>query len=108
MFLKKFYKAYFSKNKGLYRSIKNIFGFYPENIFLYKLALRHKSATVKKINGLKMNNERLEFLGDALLSAIVAEFLFKKFGIGVKPSMMTPWIHDTSIIKRRTEFSTPL
>lgn len=79
MFLRSFYKAHFSENKDLYRSIKNIFGFYPENIFLYKLALRHKSATIKKINGLKMNNERLEFLGDALLSAIVAEFLFKKF-----------------------------
>ncbi|HEY9115036.1 MAG TPA: ribonuclease III [Bacteroidales bacterium] len=79
MFLRTFYKTHFSENKDLYRSIKNIFGFYPENIYLYKLALRHKSATIKKINGLKMNNERLEFLGDALLSAIVAEFLFKKF-----------------------------
>jgi ribonuclease-3 len=79
LFLRTFYKTHFSENKDLYRSIKNIFGFYPENIFLYKLALRHKSATIKKINGLKMNNERLEFLGDALLSAIVAEFLFKKF-----------------------------
>jgi ribonuclease-3 len=79
LFLRTFFKTHFSINKDLYRSIKNIFGFYPKNIFLYKLALRHKSATIKKINGLKMNNERLEFLGDALLSAIVAEYLFKKF-----------------------------
>jgi len=79
LFLRKFYKSHFSENKDLHRSIKNIFGFYPGNIFLYKLAFRHKSATIRKINGLKMNNERLEFLGDALLSAIVAEFLFKKF-----------------------------
>lgn len=79
MLFRDYFKSHFSVNKDLYRSIKNIFGFYPGNIFLYKLALRHKSATVKKINGLKMNNERLEFLGDALLSAIVAEFLFKKF-----------------------------
>ncbi|PLX06706.1 MAG: ribonuclease III [Marinilabiliales bacterium] len=63
----------------MYKSIKNIFGFYPGNVFLYKLALRHKSATKKKINGLKVNNERLEFLGDALISAIVAEFLFRKY-----------------------------
>jgi len=79
LLLRDYIKSHFSENKDLYRSIKNIFGFYPGNIFLYKLAFRHKSATIKKINGLKMNNERLEFLGDALLSAIVAEFLFKKF-----------------------------
>jgi ribonuclease-3 len=46
---------------------------------LYKLALRHKSATKKKVNGLKINNERLEYLGDAVLSAVVADFLFKKY-----------------------------
>jgi ribonuclease-3 len=43
------------------------------------LALRHKSATVQKINGLKLNNERLEYLGDAVLSAIVADYLFRRF-----------------------------
>jgi len=46
---------------------------------LYKLALRHKSATRKKLNGVKVNNERLEFLGDALIGAIVADFLFRKY-----------------------------
>ena len=69
----------FSPNKAIYNSIKNIFGFYPGNVFLYKLALRHKSATKKKVNGLRINNERLEYLGDAVLSAIVADFLFKKY-----------------------------
>ncbi len=72
-------KSFFSPNKELYRSIKNILGFYPNNIFLYKLALRHKSATIKTINGLKLNNERLEYLGDAILSAVVADYLFKSF-----------------------------
>lgn len=74
-----FFKSFFSPNKELYRSIKNIFGYYPNNIFLYKLALRHKSATIKIINGLKLNNERLEYLGDAVLSAIVADYLFRRF-----------------------------
>lgn len=46
---------------------------------MYKLALRHKSATRKKLNGVKVNNERLEFLGDALIGAIVADFLFRKY-----------------------------
>ena len=69
----------FSPNKAVYNSIKNIFGFYPGNVFLYKLALRHKSATKKKVNGLRINNERLEYLGDAVLSAVVADFLFKRY-----------------------------
>lgn len=74
-----FFQAYFSRDKELYLSIHNVFGFYPGNIFLYKLALRHKSASEAKINGLKLNNERLEYLGDAILSAVVADFLFRRF-----------------------------
>ncbi len=54
-------------------------GYYPGNIHLYKLAFRHRSASTKKINGIKINNERLEYLGDAILSAVTADFLFKKF-----------------------------
>ncbi len=46
---------------------------------MYKLALRHKSATSKKLNGVKLNNERLEYLGDAILSAVIADYLFKQF-----------------------------
>jgi len=79
LFLKNFVKTHFSKEKKLRFSIKNIFGFYPGNIFLYKLALRHKSASLDKINGFKINNERLEYLGDAILGAVVAEYLFKRF-----------------------------
>ena len=74
-----FFKSFFSSDKSLFRSIRNIFGFYPDNIYLYKLALRHKSATVKKINGIKINNERLEYLGDAILSAVVADYLFRRY-----------------------------
>lgn len=72
----------FKKNnskRNLYISIKNIFGFYPRNIFLYQLALRHKSVSKENIVGKKINNERLEYLGDAILGAVVANFLFKKF-----------------------------
>ncbi len=51
----------------------------PGNIFLYQLALRHKSAANATINGHKLSNERLEYLGDAVLSAVVADYLFKKY-----------------------------
>lgn len=70
---------FFSRDKKLYQAIKNIFGFYPRNIFLYKLALLHKSAGEESLRGIKINNERLEFLGDAILDAITADYLFKTF-----------------------------
>jgi ribonuclease-3 len=74
-----FIKSYFTGDRKLNRSIRNIFGFYPGNINLYKLALLHRSATTKRIKGLKINNERLEYLGDAILGAAVADFLFRRF-----------------------------
>lgn len=72
-------RYYFSSEKELFNAIKNIFGFYPGNIFLYKLAFHHKSAGVETVTGMKINNERLEFLGDAILDAITADYLFKTF-----------------------------
>lgn len=67
-----------SSSRDLSRSIKNIFGFQAGNLHLYKLAFRHKSVN-KDVNGIKINNERLEYLGDAILGSVIAEFLFKKF-----------------------------
>ncbi len=73
-------KAKFSKeNKELIDTLKNIFGFYPGNIFLYQLAFRHKSVADELQPGVKNSNERLEFLGDAILDAVVADYLFKIF-----------------------------
>ncbi len=71
-------KAKFSKeNKELIDTLKNIFGFYPGNIFLYQLAFRHKSVADELQPGVKNSNERLEYLGDAILDAVVADYLFK-------------------------------
>ncbi|HXU26462.1 MAG TPA: ribonuclease III [Bacteroidia bacterium] len=58
--------------KKLAQSIKNLFGFYPKNIALFEQALTHSSAATKETK----SNERLEFLGDSILSTIVAEYLF--------------------------------
>jgi len=74
-----FLKAMLSPDRKLYFKLKNIFGFYPENISLYQLAFRHKSLARKQINGNKISNERLEFLGDTILDAIIADYLFKLF-----------------------------
>lgn len=70
--------AHLSDPVDISGSLKNIFGFRPKNLHLYKLAFRHKSAN-KDINGMKINNERLEYLGDAVLGSVVADYLFKKF-----------------------------
>jgi ribonuclease-3 len=72
-------KVYFSKDKPLYNSLKNILGFFPDNISLYKQAFRHSSAAQEVKKGVKDSNERLEYLGDAVLGAVVAEYLFKMF-----------------------------
>lgn len=66
-------------DKHLKHAIKNIFGFRPGNIFLYRLAFTHKSASQETIKNLRVDNERLEFLGDAILDAIAADFLFRTF-----------------------------
>ncbi len=71
--------VYFSSDRDLHRSLRNILGFYPKNIDLYKLALRHSSAAHQIKEGIKNSNERLEFLGDSVIGTIVADYLFKKF-----------------------------
>ncbi len=63
-----------AKNK-FESNLRNILGYSPGDIKLYKTALSHRS--IKE--GSDQNNERLEFLGDAILSAVVADYLFKKY-----------------------------
>jgi ribonuclease III len=75
----KFVTIPFKKDKFLYSAIKNLLGFYPRNIYLYKVALSHKSAPQVWLKGQQVNNERLEYLGDAVLSSVIADYLYKKF-----------------------------
>jgi len=60
-------------------TLKSLLGFYPRNISLYRMAFRHKSATQNSPDDINESNERLEFLGDAILGTIVAEHLFSTF-----------------------------
>ena len=54
-------------------------GFYPRNIAVYQLAFSHKSIAKETVQGISLSNERLEFLGDAVLGTVVADMLFKRF-----------------------------
>ncbi|SHF39806.1 RNAse III [Mariniphaga anaerophila] len=72
-------KLFSSPRKEFYLFLKDLLGFYPSNLKLYDLAFVHKSASVHDSQGNLVNNERLEFLGDAILGAIIADFLYNRF-----------------------------
>jgi len=59
--------------------MRNLLGFVPGNIKLYRMAFRHRSVAIILKNGTKNSNERLEFLGDAVLGAVIADELFKRY-----------------------------
>jgi ribonuclease-3 len=78
------YTRFFSRDQELVKQIRDISGYMPQEIFLYKLALTHSSSVdpEEKRNNRKQAvargcNERLEFLGDSILDSIIAEYLFK-------------------------------
>ena len=72
-------KAIPNIGKEPYLSFYKVLGFYPDRIELYKEAMTHRSSSIRSKKGKWINNERLEFLGDAILDAIVADILYKKF-----------------------------
>lgn len=72
-------KLPFRKDKELYLCLYHILGFYPKNISYYKQALLHKSVSVKGKDGRYQNNERMEFLGDAILDAVVGDVVYRHF-----------------------------
>ncbi|MBP5375695.1 MAG: ribonuclease III [Bacteroidaceae bacterium] len=72
-------KLPFRKDRELYRSLYEVIGFYPHDISYYKMALLHKSLAHRNAKGKPVNNERLEFLGDAILDAVVGDIVFRHF-----------------------------
>ena len=69
----------FRKDRESYFRFYKMLGFYPKDISIYEQALLHKSLSVKSEKGRLLNNERLEFLGDAILDAVVADIVYKRF-----------------------------
>lgn len=72
-----FFKKLFNRHEGsaFKKELRNILGYKPRTISLYKTALTHRSVR----EGSDENNERLEYLGDAVLSALIADYLFKRY-----------------------------
>ncbi len=76
-FLKVIFNRLFAsrEDKEFARKLKKLLGFYPANLQLFKLSFRH-SSSAKDVN---RSNERLEYLGDAVLDTVISTYLFKKY-----------------------------
>ena len=79
LFRKRINGTYILPKREFNSRLKKILGFKPGNLRLYEIAFIHRSATFTLPDGNKVNNERLEYLGDAVLDAILSDFLFEKF-----------------------------
>jgi ribonuclease-3 len=79
LFLKRINGTYILDKQEFSSSLKKILGFKPGNLKLYEIAFIHRSASFTLPNGKRVNNERLEYLGDAVLDAILSDYLFDLF-----------------------------
>ena len=84
----KLFKKSRDKNPELLHYIRKNYGFVPQHLQFYEEALTHSSASFIDAKGHKFSNERLEYLGDAILDAIIAEYLFTKFQ-GIQEGKLT-------------------
>jgi len=69
----------FYNNKSFLFKLLGLLHFFPSRIGLYEIAIIHKSSSVSDSKGKPVNNERLEYLGDAILGSVIAEHLFLKY-----------------------------
>ena len=79
LFRKKNNGTYISNKEEFATGLKKIIGFRTANLRIYEVAFIHRSASFTLPDGQRINNERLEFLGDAILDAILSDYLFEKF-----------------------------
>lgn len=76
--IKNIFSSRQDKNGEFFDSLKKILGFKPKDLSIYETAFTHRSSNEKNESGQPQNYERLEFLGDAMLGAVIAAHLFKK------------------------------
>ena len=96
--LRKLFNYYISDDKDFAKRIKEMTGITPKKLSLYKLAFYHRS-TFNELSEQAQNNERLEYLGDALLNSISAEYLYQKYPNG-NEGFLTKM--RSKIVKRKT------
>jgi len=96
--LRKLFNYYISSDKDFAKRIKEMTGITPKQLSLYKLAFYHRS-TFNELSEQAQNNERLEYLGDALLNSISAEYLYQKYPNG-NEGFLTKM--RSKIVKRKT------
>ena len=72
-------KYFLLSDNSKQKTLRQVLGFYPKNFTLYDQAFTHKSVVNDNVESDKVSNERLEFLGDAILGSIIAEYFFQKF-----------------------------
>ena len=97
-FIRRIHTSIFSKERDLANRLYTILGYFPDRLHIYKTAFLHKSL-LNENSSLRDSNERLEYLGDAVLNAIVAEYLFKKYP-NQKEGFLTKM--RSKIVKRHT------
>ena len=83
-FIRKIVKLKSKQNEGFYSDMKKLLNFTPKNIDYYQKAFTHRSLKKVDENGVPINYERLEFLGDAMLGSIIASYLYKKVPNGTE------------------------
>lgn len=79
LFRRRINGTYILDKRDFNSRLKKILGFSPGNVKLYEIAFIHRSASFTLPDGKKVNNERLEYLGDSVLDTILSDFLFEKF-----------------------------
>ena len=105
-----FFHRYKREHPEFYLFFKNVLGFTPHNIELYQMAFIHKSKSVPTGTGARINNERLEYLGDAVLGAMVAEYLYKKYpyqGEGFLTEMRSKIVSRSNLNKLARKIGLP-
>ena len=80
--IRKITNSHTAKDEEFIMAMKKILGYRPKKVHFYQEAFTHSSLKKLNSNGKPMNYERLEFLGDAILGAVIANYLFKKIPAG--------------------------